>query len=511
MAEPSVSGLPAGAPRRFLTYRIGDRRYAIDAEQVSEVIRLPPVARVPLGPRSLLGIANLRGAVLPIASLRGLLDQDEVAAAAGSRAIVLEGDAQVGLAVDGVDALVMVDPARIETRPAEFASLEGERLSGAFRRDNESGVTKILDIRALIEAAFTPRERVRRAALAADETDLRERAQGAEHAKLVTFEVAGQEFALALESVREIVPAPDNVTAMPRSEALVLGVMAYRNSLLPLLSLRGLLGFASDANAAEREKVVVTAVGGALVGLVADRMRDVVSSDPALIETTPAMLAARAGGEARISAIYRGEGGARLISILAPDQLFRENVMARLGHTGDAAAFADAAGESAGEARQFLVFRLGADEFALPIDVVDEVTRAPDKVTRLPRTPAFLEGVVNLRGDVLPVIDQRRRFGMPPADNLEARRLVVVRTDRHRAGLIVDSVSEVLRSDVDAIEPAPDLTGETNRLVHGVIILTASERIVLLLDPAELLTRSERSLLETFQARGKGKAASTKA
>ena len=59
------------------------------------------------------------------------------------------------------------------------------------------------------------------------------------------------------------------------------------------------------------------------------------------------------------------------------------------------------------------MFRLGDDEFGLPIDAVDEVARVPDQITRVPKTPKFLEGVVNLRGEVLPVVDQRRRFDMP--------------------------------------------------------------------------------------------------
>ena len=62
------------------------------------------------------------------------------------------------------------------------------------------------------------------------------------------------------------------------------------------------------------------------------------------------------------------------------------------------------------------MFRLDDNEFALPIDAVDEVARVPDQITRLPKTPKFLEGVVNLRGEVLPVVDQRRRFEMPPDD-----------------------------------------------------------------------------------------------
>ena len=62
-----------------------------------------------------------------------------------------------------------------------------------------------------------------------------------------------------------------------------------------------------------------------------------------------------------------------------------------------------------------LIFRLGDDEFGLPIGVVDEVTRMPSQITKVPNTPAFLEGVFNLRGQVVPVVDQRRRFGMAAA------------------------------------------------------------------------------------------------
>ena len=107
------------------------------------------------------------------------------------------------------------------------------------------------------------------------------------------------------------------------------------------------------------------------------------------------------------------------------------------------------------------MFRLGEEEFGLPIAAVDEVAAVPDKITRLPKTPKFLEGVVNLRGDVVPVIDQRRRFDMPRYEgDLARRRLVVVRTARHRAGLIVDSVSEVLSRRRAPSAPPPTLAGE---------------------------------------------------
>jgi purine-binding chemotaxis protein CheW len=313
--------------------------------------------------------------------------------------------------------------------------------------------------------------------------------------------VANQEYALALSAVQEIVPAPETVTPMPRAETLVVGMMAFRERLLPLLSLRGLLGFPPAPASDTREKVVVTSVGGAVVGLVADRARAIVSAERSLVDPIPPVLAARSGGEARIKAIYRGDGGRRLISILAPEQLFREDVMQRLGSRQTAAATEKT--QTAGAERQFLVFRLGDDEFGLPIEAVDEVARVPEQITRLPKAPKFLEGVVNLRGEVLPVVDQRRRFDMPALERGEGRRLIVVRTEQHRAGVIVDSVSEVLRSSADAIEPAPDLTGDITRLVHGVINLEDQRRIVLLLEPAELLTRAERGLLDAFERKAK--------
>src|SRR4029077_9964590 len=148
---------------------------------------------------------------------------------------------------------------------------------------------------------------------------------------LVSFGVAGQEFAFALDVVLEVLDAPETLAALPASEELVLGVTPFRDTLLPLLSLRGLLGFTTPAAARDgREKVVVAKVGGALVGLLADRMRTIFAADAGLVEKIPAVLAARTGGEARISAIYRGDNGRRLGSLLSPEQLFREDVMPRL-------------------------------------------------------------------------------------------------------------------------------------------------------------------------------------
>ena len=372
-------------------------------------------------------------------------------------------------------------------------------MSGAFSLGDDQGAAKVLDVQALLAETFARRTR-------ADQPNA-PRSVIATHAPealaearetFVTFDVAGQEFALDLGLVQEIIALPRAIAAAPRVDKTVAGMMAHREQLLPLVSMRELLGFAPAPMSEVHEKIVVASVGGGLVGLIVARARAVISADPALIDPVPPVIHARSGGEARIKSIYRGEEGRRLVSILEPEQLFRGDVMKRLGEARDASRPQPQIDEAADE-RKFLVFRLGEDEFALPVEAVVEVARAPDRVTRVPKAPKFLEGVINLRGAALPVIDQRQRFDMPRLEQGDGRRLVVVQTGQHRAGLIVDSVSEVLRTTADAIKDAPDLTEDIARLVNGVVNIEAEGRILLILDPTELLTRAERGLLDKFE------------
>ncbi len=501
MGDPAAA---SGTARlRFLTFRVDERLYALPADEVTEVIRTPRVARVPQAPRALLGLANLRGEVLPVATARGLLGKPERDSSAADRTIVLGGAAAAGLAVDGIEGLIAVEPDRFAA-DQELAAEAGETLAGAIRPAGGTEVVRVLDIRSMLQGAFAPRARPQRSASAS--RSIEGPAVGADAGeRLVTFEVAGQGYGLPLDSVREIIAAPNDVTAAAGAETVLIGLVPYRDTLLPLLSLRRLLGFDLPKAAGDGAKVLVTWVGNSLVGLVADQARAVVSAEAGSLEPAPPMLAARTGGEAKVDAIYRSQEDGRLVSILAPAKLFREDVMARLTGTLSSQPSAAPSAIRSAEQRQYVVFRLGADEFGLPIEAVDEVARAPETVARVPKTPKFLEGVINLRGEVLPVIDQRRRFDMPPTEDMEARRLIVLRTQRHRAGVMVDSVSEVLRCGADDIGEAPDLAGEANRLVNGVLNLTDEARLVMLLDPAELLTRAEIGMLDAFASKG-GKA-----
>jgi purine-binding chemotaxis protein CheW len=149
---------------------------------------------------------------------------------------------------------------------------------------------------------------------------------------------------------------------------------------------------------------------------------------------------------------------------------------------------------AAGDEQQLVVFHLGAELYGVEIARVHEIIRLM-QVTRVPRAPSFVEGVINLRGKVIPVVDLRRRFGLPQAEHTRASRIVVVELSDHVVGIIVDGVSEVLRVNTSTVEPpSPVVAGIDSEYLHGIAKL--SDRLVILLDLDRILAREERRALE---------------
>jgi len=145
------------------------------------------------------------------------------------------------------------------------------------------------------------------------------------------------------------------------------------------------------------------------------------------------------------------------------------------------------------EILQLVTFRLGNEEFSLDILRVQEIIRHMD-LTRVPRTPEFVEGVINLRGRVIPVLDLRKRFGLPVGEKTHETRIIVVDVDDKTVGFKVDAVSEVLRIPADTVEPPPQLvTSIESDYIKGVGKLDG--RLLILLDVSKILSRSEKDAL----------------
>jgi purine-binding chemotaxis protein CheW len=148
---------------------------------------------------------------------------------------------------------------------------------------------------------------------------------------------------------------------------------------------------------------------------------------------------------------------------------------------------------SQGTLIQLVSFQIGGEEFGLDILRVQEIIRI-QQLTRVPNSPDFVDGVINLRGKVIPVIALRKRFGLATQPHDKQTRIVVVEVRGTVLGFIVDSVSEVLRLPAETIEAPPRLGKVEREYVSGIGKLES--RLLILLDVDRLLHESEAMKLE---------------
>lgn len=137
---------------------------------------------------------------------------------------------------------------------------------------------------------------------------------------------------------------------------------------------------------------------------------------------------------------------------------------------------------------QLVTFRLANEEYGLPITKVQEINRLVP-VTKLPQTPSFMEGIINLRGRIIPVIDLRKRFGMAITAHDEDTRIIIVEIKGQIVGATVDAVREVVRLDTANIEPPPTNVAVDSQYIDGVGKI--DDRLIILLDLDKVLTDQE--------------------
>lgn len=494
--------------RQFVTFIAGDEVFAVDMAPVQEIIRVPDVVRVPLAPRTLEGLANLRGKVLPIISLRRIFGFEEIEYNDATRAIVIDIGQPLGFVVDRVASVVGVESSKIEGVESIRSTVNTELLSGLIKDVGGHAMIMVLDFAKLIGQEFAEIAAIDKNINTTSGRNIGSKQDDdgvSDELQLVSFEVADQEYAMVIEEVQEIVQIPEEIIHVPHSEAHVVGIMTLRNRLLPLVNLRRMFDLPSRDND-DHSRIVVVSLGATSVGVVMDSVNEVLRVAKVDVDAVPGLLT-RDGALADITDICRLDNGKRLVSIISADNLFRHSAVKEAIMTvetlqddtkpGIADALVDA---TADDDEQVVVFRLDKEEFGVPIDSVQEIVRVPEELTHIPKAPVFVEGVINLRGSVLPVIDLRRRLGMPAVERSDRQRVMVFLIAGMRTGFIVDSVAEVLKIHKSSIEPAPRLSNEQSKLLARMANLEKQQRMVQLIEPAHLINDSDMAKLSELSA-----------
>lgn len=487
--------------RQFVTFAVGNEVFGVDMAPVKEIIRLPEVVHVPLAPDALLGLSNLRGKILPIVSLSRIFGLPDRAADDASRAVVIDLGQPLGFVVDRVASVIGVDVRQIEDAAAISTSVRTDLLSGLLKDVGGHAMIMVLDFARLVASEFAEVGQASASTRAALEAQTPEepQQQASDELQLVSFMVAGQEYAVAIEDVQEIVQMPPAIVQVPRAESHVLGIMTLRQRLLPLVSLRRMFGLPARSDD-ENSRIAVIAPSaqqagaGVAVGVVMDSVNEVLRVPLSTVEVVPPMLA-REQGMADIARICRLDGGKRLVSVINAATLLRQPAIEEIVEEHKVMQEHSAQQVAADDEEQVVVFHFGEEEFGVPIDSVQEIVRVPEQLTHVPRAPAFVEGVINLRGAVLPVIDLRTRLGLPRVPRCDRQRIMVFLIDRICTGFIVDSVAEVLKIDKRVIGPAPCLSSAQVNLLARMANIEQHKRMIQLVEPRHLVGSDELALL----------------
>lgn len=442
------------------TFFLAGQEFALPAAHVREVVAMPErITPIPLSPACLEGIFTLRGAAIPLLNLGRIFDPQAPAASRAQRvAIVDHEDIQVGLVFDATGEVLRVRPEqraslRWNPDPERGASCGGVVL-GAITLNDGARIVQMLDAARLVRIDNVPQVRAH-ASVARDawRTRFLRQAQGR---KCISFTVGGLRFALAMEAIQEIMHVPELQPSVMLGR-LCKGWLNLRGAPVGVVDFGALLQCAPGAGDPDERRVLVVRIGDEHLGLLVDAVDDIRAYFDTDILPIPMLGTARA-------AMYRGclpnaELGDSLF--LAHEHLFSDAEVGEIcaGHrrlyAGDAAAACAGTRRATGR-RVYLAFSLETG-WAADIGQVRELVAFEGPVTRPPGMPDCVHGMMQVRQQMVCVIDLRRLYGMAPLEERSGCRILVLEHEGERFGLIVDRVDTILSLPDSQRRPSPQM------------------------------------------------------
>lgn len=487
--------------RQLVTFHLGNDEFGADIMHVREIVRLTEVTKVPQAPAYVEGVCNLRGHILPIIDGRTRLGLERGQRDESTRVLVVDVRGRAtGIIVDRVSEVLRVSTADIEPAPSVVRAIDGDYLEGMVKLNDGKRIIMFLNINQIITVEQVEAVKTEGTNILAAERDAKVKEE-LEEDQLVTFLLSNEEYAFNIMHVKEIIRV-QQITSVPNVPSYVEGVLSLRDQLLPIINMRVFFNL-PDSKATDQSRIIVVDLGKITAGFRVDKVSEVVSVQRRLIEPPPLVFGGDEAGQIR--GVAKLNDGKRLIMCLNANNLLPMDVVNEV------------VGEQTGEdtkrllekgtidEEQLVAFRVDNEEFAIKITDVQEINRMAE-VTHMPGAPSYIDGLVNLRGNIIPALNLRRRFGLAERKRDESTRVIIVDTGNRKTGVVVDAVSEVLRFDRSLVEETPDVVAGSvdTRYISGVGKLNGGKRMVMILNLKQLLrfeTDTQREAVHEKTAR----------
>lgn len=464
----------------FGSFLLGQEEFALPAGSIREVVACPArLTPIPLAPAWLDGVFTLRGTVIPVINLGRIFDPAAPAADAAHRVAIVDRDGvPVGILFHATGEILRIRPEQRSTLHYRQGGPHGI-IAGAIQQDDGRRLIRILDPGAVIAIENLPQVRALRAGRG-DAGDQRFRRQ-AQRRQCVAFRVAGASFAFDMAAVQEIMAVPELKESVLASR-LCLGWMSLRGRTVPVVRFEALLRpdappSSAPSSPAPNQRVVVARIGDTPIGLLVDSVDDMFGFFPDDVLPIPLLGRARAGmfrgciGRDADANGTAGETGGDTI-LLDHDAVFSGAELQEItqGHAalyGADGGTTRVANEAASRRRVYIAFAI-SHAYAVEIGQVREIIGLPEQLVQTPGMPPFVHGLLNLRRQMITLVDPRRVYGMPDAaDRVDARVLVIERGEE-RIGVVVDAVDSIVTvADAHRLRAPRMLHGAADDALQG--------------------------------------------
>lgn len=450
----------------FGSFVLGADEFALPANCFREVVNFPDkVTTLPLSPKFLEGVFTLRGSVIPVVNLGRVFDAGARGALPTDKIAILDYQGVlVGILFDATGEILRVRP---EQR-SRLSYADGEArgvVAGTILLDHGARLVQVLDPDALIHIENVPQ------VLALQCVDRQTRRHHGERRQCVSFHVGASTFAFEMSAIQEIIRVPE-LQASVLNSALCLGRINFRGSPVAVVDFATLLN-AAPARVADGERsfgpdqrVIVARIDDATIGFVVDSVDNIVNFYAEEVMPIPMLSKARAGMFGGcLSKPPLGD-----IFLLDHRQIFSSNEIKEM-RTGHAALYPKneelVAKNERRDARRsqrqvYITFSL-ENSYAVEIRQVREIIDfSVGEITRPPGLPAFMRGMLNVRQQMITVIDLRGLYGMTPLEDSGACKILVIERGDECYGLMVDAVENIMTIEDSKRYGAPKMMRNPN-------------------------------------------------
>jgi len=470
----------------LIVFKSNGIEYALPVSKVKEIIRIPNLIKPPNAQEVIKGMCNLRGKLLPVIDTGLLFDGYSQKTGDLSRIIVLENDGlMAGLISDTVSEVIAVSKENIKEAPANIRGKAEKYIGGIIISDKGRRVIILLNMESILKLGNpgTAKEPQPLKSSVPEKSNLQETEQ------IILFGIGDGDYGINIEYVKEVMRIP-KLTRSPYAPDCIEGVFSFRDNIIPLINTGKLLNL-SSGQLKESGRVIVLGYENVTFGILVDKVSRIISVQKESI-TSDNQISNNCRSE-YIRNFLSLDNGDKVVMVLALHKLidFSEYGSGLFGHIEERIVKSESSisessnyeAEEDGAFVHIIIFKLDNLEYGIDIGKVREIGRIRG-ISRLPKAPYFIDGIVDLRGEIIPIMNLRKLFGLQNIYTYSDEKIIVVEHENKKIGFLTDQVSEIVKIPVYNVEDAPETDGGNTgkNYIQKIAKLNNNMRTVMMLN-----------------------------